>query len=283
MPYLGAHMSVSGGAHLAIDRAQEVGCESVQIFTKNSNQWHAKPILQVDSDMFMKKTEESKLKYRFSHDSYLINLGSPDPVLWEKSLNAFIDETDRAEKLGLDFVVFHPGAHVGDGVENGCKRIAEGINRTLSAKPKFKGKLLLENAAGQGTTIGRTFEELATIYDQVEDKKRVGFCFDPCHAFAAGYDISTAEGYKKVMKQFDQTIGCSKIKAFHLNDSKKGLDCRVDRHEHIGKGELGLEAFRNLLNDPQFKDHPMVLETPKSEDMHEDVENLKVLRKLIQK
>jgi len=276
-------MSVSGGAHLAIDRAKEVGCDALQIFTKNSNQWNAKPIPEKDSEEFIEKRKEAKLAYAFSHDSYLINLGSPDPMLWEKSLNAFKDEIDRAEKLNLDYIVFHPGAHVGDGVENGCKRIAEGMNRALDTQPKFKGKLLLENAAGQGTTIGRTFEELAMIWDQVEDKKRAGFCFDTCHAFAAGYDISTVDGYESVMKEFDKMIGTSKILAFHLNDSKKGLNCRVDRHMHIGKGELGINAFRSLLNDSRFKDRPMVLETPKSEDMHEDRENLKTLRSLLKK
>lgn len=281
MPFLGAHMSVAGGAHLAIDRAKQVDCEALQIFTKNSNQWNAKPISEKEAAEFQEKKKSSGLKYTFSHDSYLINLGSPDPVLWEKSLNAFIDEIDRAEKLHLDFIVFHPGAHVGDGVENGCKRVSQGMNRALEAKPNFKGKLLLENAAGQGTTLGRTFEELAMIWKGVEDKSRAGFCFDTCHAFAAGYNLKTKEGYEQVMKEFEDKIGCAKIQVFHLNDSKKGLDCRVDRHMHIGQGELGLEAFRCLLNDKRFADRPMVLETPKSDDLHEDVENLSILRKLI--
>jgi len=187
---------------------------------------------------------------------------------------------DRAETLRLNFIVFHPGAHMKQGIEKGCARVSDALNRVLSKRPKCEVMLLIENAAGQGTTLGRHFEELGQIREAVEDKDRVGFCFDTCHAFAAGYDIRTAKGYEETMKKFDRGAGTNHIRAFHLNDSKKGLECRVDRHEHIGKGEIGLKAFECLLNDRRFIQTPMVLETPKSDDLHEDEENLKTLRQL---
>jgi len=280
-PYLGAHMSIAGGVHLAVERAQKIEAQALQVFTKSSNQWFSKPLDLQNIQKFQEARKEAKLKFAFAHDAYLINLASPDSVLWEKSIKAFSDEMDRAHSLGLDFIVFHPGAHMRSGVDPGCSRIAQAMNQLLDQKKDYKLMLLLENAAGQGTTLGRTFEELAQIWNQVEDQSRVGFCFDTCHAFAAGYDIRTSEGFSQTMKKFDEVIGVRHIKAFHLNDSKKGLECRVDRHEHIGKGQLGVQAFRWLLTDQRFKDCPMVLETPKSEDLHEDRENLKVLRSLL--
>jgi len=279
-PYLGAHMSVAGGVALAVERAQKVNSQALQIFTKNSNQWRGKAISEVEAEAFREARKSAGLVYAFSHDSYLINLASPDAVLWERSVEAFGDEVDRAELLGLDYVVFHPGAHVGSGISPGCARVAEGLNRVLDSRPQAKVKCLIENAAGQGSSLGRTFEELAEIRGPIEDKERVGFCFDTCHAFAAGYDLRAPESYASVMREFDSACGLENLLAFHVNDSKKGLDCRIDRHEHIGKGELGLDAFRSLLNDTRFRDRPMVLETPKSEDLHEDRRNLRVLRSL---
>jgi deoxyribonuclease IV len=280
-PYIGAHMSVAGGMALSVERAQSVACQALQIFTKNSNQWLGKPLEKSDVAAFRKGIESGEIRSAFSHDSYLINLASPDPVLRQKSMDAFLDEMDRAEELGLDFVVFHPGAHLGAGIEAGCSLISEALNRLLDQRPHQKVKLLIENAAGQGSALGRTFEEMAMIRSQIENVDRVGFCFDTCHAFAAGYDLRTRESYEATMSMFDRIGGIENIRAFHLNDSKKGLDCRVDRHMHIGKGELGLEPFRFLLNDPRFAGKPMVLETPKSKDLHEDMENLGVLRSLL--
>jgi len=280
-PYLGAHMSISGGVPTSIGRAEKVKALSIQLFTKNSNQWAGKPLTPEEADQFQALREGAGIRFAFAHDSYLINLASPDSSLRKKSIAAFLDEMDRADRLGLDFIVFHPGAHMGEGVDAGCEKVADAMNQLLEKRPEQKVKLLVENAAGQGTTLGRTFEELASIRDRVENKERVGFCFDTCHAFAAGYDLRTEEGYRAVMKSFEDCAGIKNIQAFHLNDSKKGLNCRVDRHEHIGKGGIGLDAFRFLLNDPRFADRPMVLETPKSEDLHEDIENLKVLRSLL--
>ncbi|MFH1262226.1 MAG: deoxyribonuclease IV [Pseudomonadota bacterium] len=282
-PYLGAHMSIAGGFDKAVERGKTVEIEALQIFTKSSNQWAAKRMTAEEPDRFRTAKEEAGLKFVFAHDSYLINMASPDPALWEKSVRAFGEEMDRAEALGLDFLIFHPGAHMGEGIEKGAKRLSDALNRLTGERKDQKVLLLLENCAGQGTTVGRKFEELSMIRDAVEEKKRVGFCFDTCHAFAAGYDLRTKETYEATMKEFDRVAGLKHLWAFHVNDSKKGLDCRVDRHEHIGKGELGLEPFRFLLNDSRFKDHPMVIETPKSDDLHEDRENLKKLRSLLQR
>ena len=274
-------MSVAGGVSNAIKDAKKVEATALQIFTKNSNQWHAKPLDSAEVERFRSWREEEGILFALAHDSYLINLASPKEDLRNKSMSAFLDEMDRAEALGLDFIVFHPGAHVGEGVDAGCRRVSDALNRLLDQRPDQKVRLLIENAAGQGTTLGRTFEELAQIRDGIEQHARVGFCFDTCHAFAAGYDLRTPGRYEETMQNFDRTAGLNNLKAFHLNDSKKGLDCRVDRHEHIGKGELGQEAFRALLNDSRFSGHPMVLETPKSKDLHEDKENLKILRSLL--
>ncbi len=273
-------MSIAGGVDRAIERGKSVEVEAIQIFTKNSNQWNAKPLGAKEIDVFKLEREAAGIRFAVAHDSYLINLASPKPELQGRSLHAFQDEMDRAEQLGLEYLIFHPGAHIGDGIETGCKRVAEAMNRALEKKKDHNLVLLIENAAGQGTTLGREFDELALIRDQVEDKKRVGFCLDTCHAFAAGYDLRTEETYEKTMKTFDRVAGVKNIKAFHLNDSKKGLDSRVDRHQHIGEGEIGKKAFGYLLNDSRFKDRPMVLETPKSEDLHEDRENLAILGKL---
>lgn len=288
MPFLGAHMSIAGGIELAPERGGSVGCEIIQLFTKSSNQWAAKPLTDKDADLFKTNIKQHKIQTAFAHDSYLINLGSPDKALHKKSLEAFIHELERAEKLGLFALVFHPGSHTTEEhktslekTEDDClKRIADAVN---VAHEKTKGYSLLtcfENAAGQGSNVGYRFEHLARLIELSEDKKRVGVCFDTQHAFAAGYDLRTEEGYEKVFSEFDKIVGIKWIRCFHLNDSKKGLGSRVDRHEHIGKGELGLTAFRCLMNDPRFKNHPMSLETPKGPDLKEDVMNLKQLRAL---
>ncbi len=282
-------MSIAGGIELAPERGASVGCEIIQLFTKSSNQWAAKPLTEKETGAFRVHMDKYKIRTAFAHDSYLINLGSPDKTLHKRSFDAFAHELERAEALGLMALVFHPGSHTTEDhkvslekTEDDClKRIAESVNRAHQKTPGFKLLTCFENAAGQGTNVGYRFEHLARLIELTDDKKRVGVCFDTQHAFAAGYDLRTKEGYQKVFDQFDTVVGIKWIKAFHLNDSKKGCGSRVDRHEHIGKGEIGLTTFRCLMNDPRFKEHPMSLETPKDEDMKEDVENLKTLRGLI--
>lgn len=278
MRLLGAHMSIAGGHALAIDRATAFEMTACQIFTKNANQWSAKPIAPEAADGFRARVAESDVAFVVAHDSYLINLASPDDALRQKSKAAFGDELARCAQLGVEYLVTHPGAHMGSGVDEGLQRVAETLNDLLDAEPDQGVTVLLETTAGQGTTLGRTFEELAGIIDRVEDKERVAVCFDTCHAFAAGYDLRDAESYAATMRAFDEVIGLALLKVFHLNDSKKGLGARVDRHAHIGEGELGLEAFRLLLTDERFSDRPGILETPKDDDEEGDRRNMATLR-----
>ncbi|MGB9823613.1 MAG: deoxyribonuclease IV [Candidatus Hydrothermia bacterium] len=275
MGILGAHISIAGGVELAPERGKSLGCESIQIFTKNQRQWFSKELTSETIETFKSNVKKHKIKKVVVHDSYLINLAARDIELLNKSREAFIDEAKRAWLLGIPFLVFHPGSN--PDLEEGIKLIAESINETLDKIPDIN--LLLETTAGQGNAIGRTFEELARIMELVEKKERVGICFDTAHAFESGYDISNEEGYYKTFETFNSIIGLEKLKCFHLNDSKTPLGSNVDRHEHIGKGLLGLKAFELLLNDVRFHDHPMILETPGAEEFYE--ENLKVLRSLI--
>jgi deoxyribonuclease-4 len=217
-----------------------------------------------------------------SHAAYLINLGSPDDALWAKSTEAFVDELTRAEQLGLMGVVLHPGAHMGSGEVSGIARIASALDRGHELTHGFQTLTLLENTAGQGSALGYTFEQLQRILERVKETGRVAFCFDTCHALAAGYDLRTAESYAETMERFNNTLGLNRLRCFHVNDSKKGLNSRVDRHDHVGSGELGLSSFSFILNDVRFAQVPMILETPKGDDMREDIENLRVLRGLIQ-
>jgi deoxyribonuclease-4 len=274
-------MSIEGGVFNAPLRGKKIGCDVIQIFTKNNNQWKSRAITDKEATDFKENLNKTGIKAVASHDAYLINLASPNKDVYKKSLIAFYDEMQRAEELGLPYLVFHPGAHLGEGEEYGIKRIADSINLILSKKLAANVTLLLETTAGQGTHIGWRFEQLSEIINLVEQKEKMGVCVDTCHIFAAGYDISAEEGYIKTFDEFDRIIGLKRLKLFHLNDSKKGLASRVDRHEHIGKGMLGLNAFRMLMNDKRFKDIPMILETPKGKDMREDKINLKVLRSLI--
>lgn len=282
-PLLGAHMSIAGGVEFAPIQGGKVGCEIIQLFTKNSNQWDSKPLTETQINLFKENMHKNKIQLAFAHDSYLINLASPDEVLHKKSLNAFIHELERAEQLDLMALVFHPGSHVGKGEEYALQRIAESVNLAHQQTPKYGVLTCLENAAGQGTNVGHRFEHLAKLIELVEDKKRIGICFDTQHAFAAGYDLRSEESYAKVWEEFDQIIGIEWLKCFHLNDSKKELGSRVDRHEHIGKGAIGLTAFRCLMNDSRFQNLPMSLETPKEADLKEDAENLATLRGLMKK
>ncbi|MBI2354073.1 MAG: deoxyribonuclease IV [Deltaproteobacteria bacterium] len=279
--YLGAHMSIAGGLHLAIDRAVAVGCGVLQIFTRNSNQWRGKPVSEADCALFREKFATSGLHEVVSHDIYLINLASPPGEMREKSLNAFRDELESCARLGIKKVVMHPGSHLSDTPEAGLTRITSAFDQLFGEVPQFEGRVLIETTAGQGSNLGRTFEELRAIIEGSRYPEKFAVCFDTCHTFAAGYDIATEQGYADTMAQFDQIIGLERLQCFHFNDSKKGLGSRVDRHEHIGRGELGPEPFRFILNDKRFATVPKILETPKGDNDEMDRVNLEVLRGLV--
>jgi len=282
MPFLGAHESVGGGLHRAFDRIETVGGESLQIFTRNQRQWHPKPLSKEEINRFAERWQEAGSMEVASHGSYLVNLASGKEELLAKSIDAFAAELDRCYHLHIPYVVLHPGSHGGDGIEAGLDRFVKGIDKVFE-KSKPDTTVLIETTAGQGTGLGSRFEEIAYILQHSKFSDRLGVCVDTCHIFAAGYDIRSVESYQKTMSEFDQHIGLERIKFFHLNDSKKELGSRVDRHTHIGQGFIGLEGFANILNDPYFKDHSMTLETPKGEDLAEDRENLTILRGLIGK
>jgi deoxyribonuclease IV len=279
---IGAHMSIAGGYLKAWERATDLRCSAMQIFTKNNMQWEAPAILDQVATDFRKRTKILDMPV-CGHAGYLINLGAPGGPTAQRSLIALADEIVRAEKLGLPFLVVHPGNHMGEGDEAGIKTIAKNLASILKKSRAKKVKIALETTAGQGTCIGHRFEHLAAIYELVDLPSRIGFCFDTCHVFAAGYDISRARGLANTFKEFDRLIGLDKILAFHFNDSKTGLASRVDRHEHIGKGHIGIEPFREILNTRAFSKIPKILETPKGVTGREDINNLKVLRGLIRK
>ncbi len=278
---LGTHTSISGGVDKAIDRGQEVGCETIQIFTRTPRQWKMREFSQEEVEDFKHKREETGINPVFAHDTYLINLGSPDEELWKRSVVVLEDELARCDALGLPFLVVHPGSHVGQGEEVGLARIAEALSLVLAKKPGYQAQILLEITAGQGDTLGYSFQQLARLIELTESGERLGICFDTCHAFAAGYEIRTPEGYDATFDELNELIGLERLKVFHLNDAKGDLGSRLDRHQHIGKGYLGLGPFRMLLNDERFRGLPMVLETPKGPKMEEDKENLRVLRSLM--
>ena len=279
--YLGAHMSIAGGAHLAIDRAVAARCSVVQIFTRNSNQWKGKAISDKDVQLFREKFKASGLHEIISHDIYLINLASPPGEMRDKSIAAFKDEMETCARLGISKIVMHPGSYLCDSPQTGLARIIEAFDLLFCDVPQFEGKVLLETTAGQGSNLGRTFEELQAIIGGSRFSGRFGVCLDTCHLFAAGYDTSTEEGYKDTMEQFERLIGLNLLECFHFNDSKKGLGSRVDRHEHIGQGQLGLKTFSYILNDPRFATVPKILETPKGDNDEMDAVNLGILRGLI--
>lgn len=276
-------MSIAGGYYKAIGAAEVAGCDCVQIFTKNNNRWKAKEISDADATKFQETLAASSIQYPLSHASYLINLGTPDPELWQKSIDAFVIELLRAEQLGIPYVVLHPGAFTVSSEEAGIAQIVKGLDEVHAQTAGITAKCLLENTAGQGSVLGWKFEQLAEMFEGVKDPDQLGVCFDTCHAFAAGYPLSEKKDYEASIQSFEDTVGTQQIKAFHLNDSKKGLGSRVDRHENIGQGELGENAFANLLCDDRFAEVPMYLETPKGEDdsgRDLDVVNLELLRKL---
>ncbi len=283
MAILGAHQSIAGGYYKAVEIAHRLKCDCVQLFTKNNNQWRAKELTDDDVQQFQGKLKELGVKHPLAHDSYLINLASPDPVLWKKSVDAFVIEMLRADRLGIPYVVTHPGAHTTSTEAAGIVAVVRALDEVHRQTRGIKTKCLLETTAGQGSCLGRTFEQLATMIDRVKDPDRLGVCVDTCHIFAAGYPIGTEKDYKATMRSLEKTVGLKLVRAFHLNDSVKPLGSRVDRHAHIGKGMIGKEAFRFLLNDARFRKVPMYLETPKGEENGKnfDVMNLRTLRRMV--
>jgi deoxyribonuclease-4 len=288
MPRLGAHLSIAGGLPRAVERAAAAGCEALQIFTKSAGQWRARPLAHDEISRFRARVRELGIPV-VAHDSYLINLAAANPLLREQSIAALGEELDRAEALGLDGLVMHPGSYTNGTEASGLDLIADGLRRLLAERKRGRTRVLLEHTAGQGTNLGHRFEHLAHIIDRLGGTRRVGVCLDTCHLLSAGYDICSPRGYEDTFREFDRVVGLDRLRVFHLNDSKRPCGSRVDRHEHIGKGCLGLEPFRRLLNDPRFLGLPMLLETPKLDTPESrrrgdvdpwDARNLRVLRKL---
>ncbi|MCE5334954.1 MAG: deoxyribonuclease IV [Desulfobacteraceae bacterium] len=283
MPLLGAHMSIAGGLHLSFDRLKIIRGKAMQVFTTNQRQWHSSvPALEI-VDLFHRKWEECGRLPVASHAIYLLNLALEEGEILAKSLDAFTTELIRSEALGIPYVIMHPGAHMGQGLEPGLGNLTANLDRAIESSRTQNVAVLIETTAGQGSSLGSSFEEIAFILGTSRNPDRLGVCYDTCHAFAAGYDIRKKEDYESTMSRLDAIVGLDRVKFFHLNDSKRELGSRVDRHEHIGKGAIGLDGFRHLLNDPRFRNHPMVLETPKGKEMKEDKINLRVLRSLVGK
>ena len=279
-PLLGAHMSIAGGVGNALLLGAKVECDAIQIFTRSSRQWACKPFTPEEIAQYQENHKTTGIKKVIAHDSYLLNLGSPDGALRQRSILAFIDEMERCAILGISNLIAHPGSHLGSGEDQGIKTIGRSLNEVHQACPGYAVKVTLEITAGQGSNLGYRFEQIVKMFDASRESERLRVCFDTEHAFAAGYDIRTREGYERTFTEFDETIGIERLAAFHLNDSKKEFNSRVDRHEHIGKGHIGLDAFRLLMNDERFWGVPMCLETPKGLDLAEDRENLALLRSL---
>jgi len=275
-------MSIAGGVHMAIERGRSIKCTAIQMFVKNNMQWFARPLMPEEIRAFLEHRQRSELLSIFAHANYLINLAATNPQFHANSLRALAEELIRANQLELPFLVLHPGAHLGAGEEAGLEKIAESIDRVFRKIPRLKTRLALETTAGQGSCLGHTFEQIAYIIENVREPQRVCVCLDTAHVFAAGYDIGTEAAIKKTFREFDLRIGLDRLAAIHVNDSKTARGSRVDRHEHIGKGKIGLDAFRFIMRDRRFREIPKVLETPKEKDLREDVENLKTLRALLE-
>ena len=283
MPLFGAHLSIAGGLHNAVTAAVALGCPTVQIFTKNANQWLGKPLSPEEIHIFRQAINDSRMTFPTAHDSYLINLATPDEALYRKSIEAFTEELRRAESLGLSYLVMHPGAHVDSGEAAGIARVIGALNVIHTSCSGFQVKVLVENTAGQGSCLGHRFEHLAAIIEGVKEPSRLGVCFDICHAFAAGYPFRTTQEYADMIGEFDQVVGLEHLKLFHLNDSQKPLGSRVDRHAGIGLGAIGRPAFKRLVNDVRFQELPMIIETPKEDENGKEMDqvNLRTLRKLL--
>ena len=286
MPLLGAHMSISGGLYRAPLNGREAGCKAIQIFTRNRNRWKSKELSTREIDLFHKACKETSIRVVAAHSSYLINLASTRSHVFEKSVHALLQELERVERLEIPFLVMHPGAHVGGGEKQGLAQIAGALNGVLQRTSDYRVKILLETTAGQGTSLGYRLEQLAEILEITESRGRLGICLDTCHAFAAGYDFRTEKAYKQFLREFDRILGLTRLGLLHINDSKKGLGSRVDRHEHLGAGCIGLKAFSFFLNDPKLAHLPFLIETPKGKNkdgLDWDRVNLNVLRSLIKK
>lgn len=277
----GAHCSTSGGVWKALERGASIDAEIVQIFVKNNMQWFGKPHSPNDLALYANQLASQKFSCVFGHTGYLINLGAPPSENRDKSIKSLIQEINFATDLGVPFLVLHPGAHLGSGEENCIKQIVAGLDEAFAATKISPVRIALENTAGQGSCLGHKISHLAAVFDKVKKPERLGVCLDTAHFFAAGYDIRTPKGWDAAIKEVDSLIGLKQILAFHLNDSKTDLGSRVDRHEHIGKGKIGKEAFRHIVNDARFKNSPGCLETPKGKEMREDIENLATLRSLV--
>jgi deoxyribonuclease IV len=281
MPLFGAHFSTRRGMHNTIAAATALDCGTLQLFTKNAAHWSANPLTDEEITAFRRAASASPLKHLTAHDAYVINLASPNEVTYTKSVAAFADELERAEALGLDYVVTHPGSHTGSGEDAGLTRVIAGYDEALARCPGLKVRVLLETTAGQGTALGYRFEHLAAILQRAKSADRMDVCFDTCHVFAAGYALASESDYASTFQQFDDVVGLSRLKLFHVNDSAKPFGSRVDRHASIGQGEVGIDAFRRLVTDPRFRHLPMILETPKEDDDGNDMDavNLATLRR----
>jgi deoxyribonuclease-4 len=276
---IGAHMSIAGGVHRALDRGLRLRCSAVQLFVKNRNQWCARSLAGDEIERFRARRILFAPGFIVAHASYLVNLASPEPALRRRSIGALSEELRRSQQLGIPYLVVHPGSHRGDGEERGLRRVARSIDAALAGAPG-QIQLLLETTAGQGDTLGSTFEQLARIVDRSRRADRLGICLDTCHIFAAGYDLRTPRAYRETFERFDRVLGLNLLKVLHVNDSLRELGSRIDRHTHIGRGMLGLRAFSLIVNDRRFFDRPMILETPKGPDDRYDRRNLSILRKL---
>ena len=290
MPRLGAHLSIAGGLPRAVDRAVASKCEALQIFTKSAGQWRARPLPPDEIILFRRRVAESGIRPVVAHNSYLINIAAASPALRSQSVDALREELDRADVLGLDALVMHPGSYTTGSEEGGLALIADGLRAVLRDRSDTGAMIVLEHTAGQGTNLGHRFEHLASIIERLGGSPRIGVCLDTCHLLTAGYDLCSEDGYRRTFEEFDRIVGLERLKLFHLNDSKKPCGSRVDRHEHIGKGCLGLEPFRRIVNDRRFAALPMLLETPKLETPESrrrsdvdpwDARNLRTLRKLL--
>ncbi len=279
-PLVGAHMSSAGGLPRAVERAVAAGCRALQVFTKNSNQWAGKSLDAAESDAFRRAAAAAGIAPLVSHSAYLINLASPDAVTRKRSLSALVDEIRRCDAAGIPYLVLHPGSHGGDGEETGLDRITRGLDEAAARTPASKTTILLETAAGQGASLGHTFAQLARIRKRAASKARIAFCLDTCHVHAAGYDVVSKDGWRKMLEEAGRTVGLARIRVIHANDSKKERGCRVDRHERIGLGAIGEAGFANLMTEPAFEGVPKILETPKDEAGEWDRQGLAALRRL---
>jgi deoxyribonuclease IV len=278
---LGAHMSIAGGAFLAIDRAAEVGCTVLQIFVKNSNRWQGRPISDREVEEFKQRRLSSRLAQVIAHDCYLINLASTQDELWKQSIAALVDEMERCARLAVGHLVVHPGCHRGAGESEGIRKVAEALDQVINRTGESGARIALECTAGQGTSLGYRFEHLRDMIGASRNPDRLDVCLDTCHLFAAGYELREPEGYERTMESFSHVVGFPKLAVFHLNDSKKPLGSRVDRHEHIGRGQIGTAGFSSIMNDPRLAAVPKLIETPKGKTSREDRRNLRLLRSLV--